>query len=116
MTRSLLVVLAATGLVFAQDQPNSGGWRRVGDRPPTPAPVAVPSHPAADDPEPVAQSDAFGQPAQQMPAPAGAYRPAYGVPAEVTLRPGTYLTVRLSQTLSSDRNQPGDTFVASLAQ
>jgi hypothetical protein len=32
------------------------------------------------------------------------------------LKPGTYVTVRLGQALSSDRNQPGDTFVASLAQ
>jgi len=41
---------------------------------------------------------------------------SYGLPAEVTLRPGTYFTVRIAQPLSSDRNHIGDTFVAHLAQ
>jgi hypothetical protein len=107
MNRYALLFLAASGLVFAQD-PNSGGWRRVGDRPPA-------QGPAAQDPEPVDRSDAWGQSAQpaQQPAPD---RPSYGVPPEITVRPGTYMTVRLGQALSSDHNQPGDTFVASLAQ
>src|SRR5205085_6046162 len=51
---------------------------------------------------------------QQQPPPMN--RPAYGLPAQLTLRPGTYMTVRIGQPLSSDRNQAGDTFVASLAQ
>ena len=33
-----------------------------------------------------------------------------------TIRPGTYVTVRINQPLSSDRNQPGDAFAASLAR
>jgi hypothetical protein len=36
------------------------------------------------------------------------------VPATVTITPGTFLTVRLNQTLSSDHNHPGDAFSASL--
>src|SRR4051794_20069654 len=125
MTRSLLLMLAATGLVFAQ-----GGWRKVGDRPPdAPPPQSSPvaqnaPMPEGGDPEPVDRSDAFGQPAQQQPPfqgpqqapPQFATRPSYGVPPEVTLVPGTYMTVRIGQTLSSDHNQAGDTFVASLAQ
>src|SRR5689334_189086 len=141
----LLLLMAVAGLAFAQT-PSSGGWRRVGDRPPAaqppsaqpPAPVAQPpantaqaGGPAApgQDPEPVDRSDAYGQPSQpsanvpnydapsadrsmDQQAPPAANRPGYGLPPEVTVRPGTYLTVRLAQALSSDRNQPGDTFVA----
>ena len=72
------------------------------------------------------RSDAYGQPAPQQQEPVlqqrpqagqpSMNRPAYGLPGEITLRPGTYMTVRIGQPLSSDRNQPGDTFVASLAQ
>ncbi|HEY2014453.1 MAG TPA: hypothetical protein VGH38_13175, partial [Bryobacteraceae bacterium] len=43
-------------------------------------------------------------------------RPAYRLPREVTLQPGTFVTIRTNQPLSSDHNQPGDTFSATLAQ
>lgn len=138
MNRYALLLLAASGLVFAQE-PSSGGWRRVGDRPPSP-PAASPAAPSPQDPEPVDRSDAYGQPAQQQapqqqqqqwdqqadrdqqppmqqpPMGASSNRPAYGLPNQITVQPGTYVTIRLGQTLSSDHNQPGDTFVASLAQ
>src|SRR4051812_26909278 len=104
MNRYALLFLAATGLVFAQD-PNSGGWRRVGDRPPAQAPAAPPQ---GQDPEPVDRSDAYGQPVQQSAPPVQADRdeypqqgpqqgPRYGVPPEIVVRPGTYMTVRLGQ-------------------
>ena len=109
MNRFLALVLASSGLVLAQSQPSSGGWRRVGDRPQEPPPATTEPSPQQD-PEPVDRSDAYGQP-QASPS-----RPAYGLPAELMLKPGTYLTIRLGQPLSSDRNLPGDTFVASLAQ
>ena len=38
------------------------------------------------------------------------------VPAQLTMPAGTYLTVRVNQMLSSDTNQPGDAFTASLVQ
>ncbi len=38
------------------------------------------------------------------------------VPAKLTIKPGTFLTVRLNQGLSSDRNQPGDAFAATLVR
>jgi hypothetical protein len=38
------------------------------------------------------------------------------VPAHLTIRPGTYITVRVSQPLSSDHNQTGDAFFATLAE
>jgi hypothetical protein len=105
MNRTLILLLTAAA--FALAQPPTGGWRRAGD---TQQPPIGP----AGDPEPVDRSDAFGQPAgQQQPT---ENRPRYGLPPELILRPGTYLTVRLNQTLHSDRNRPGDTFVGSLAQ
>ncbi len=38
------------------------------------------------------------------------------VPAHLTIKAGTYVTARINQTLSSDRNQPGDAFTATLVQ
>jgi hypothetical protein len=38
------------------------------------------------------------------------------IPAKLTIKPGTYITVRLNQGLSSDRNQTGDGFAATLAK
>jgi hypothetical protein len=119
MTRFALVALAATGLIFAQDQ-QPGSWRRVGDPPPAAAPGQ-----AQQDPEPVDRTDAYGQlpPATQRPMTAAeqsqttpAARYPYGLPAELILKPGTYITVRLGQPLSSDHNRTGDAFTAHLAQ
>jgi hypothetical protein len=60
------------------------------------------------------------------PLPPGPQQPNYGgynapppapaVPARLTLKPGTFVTVRMSQGLSSDHAQQGDTFVATLAE
>ncbi len=112
MNRSLVLFLAASALAFAQ--PPTGGWRRASDPAPSVNQQASQPQPAQQaDPEPVDRFDAFGQPDAQQPAPA---RPSYGLPPELTVRAGTYLTVRLNQVLSSDRNHPGDTFAGSLAQ
>jgi hypothetical protein len=40
----------------------------------------------------------------------------YNIPPQLSIRQGTYLTVRINQPLSSDRNQPGDAFSATLAK
>jgi hypothetical protein len=53
-----------------------------------------------------------GYPPQQQ----GAYRDDRRVPAHLTVKPGTYLTIRTTQFLSSDRNHQGDAFSASLEQ
>src|SRR6478672_7311737 len=103
MTRSLILILAAFGLVFAQSQPPSGGgWRRAGDRPPETAKAPGAQIAQGQDPEPVDRSDSFGQAVQEPQGPEGPQQPqaamnrlAYGLPAEVTLRPGTYMTVRI---------------------
>jgi hypothetical protein len=42
--------------------------------------------------------------------------PQASVPPQLTIRPGTFVTVRIEQELSSDKNHPGDSFTASLAQ
>jgi hypothetical protein len=68
-------------------------------------------------------------PQQQQPYPPNAYPPqqqqasyppnAYGnypIPATLTISPGSYITVRVNGWLSSDKNQPGDAFTATLAE
>jgi hypothetical protein len=126
-----VIAVTTTGLVLAQTAPPStGGWRRATDAPP--APTAT-----GQDPEPVARSDAYGQPVptQSNGAPPAAYgqspppdygqapppqqrmaRPAYSLPPVLTVKPGTYMTVRINQGLSTDRNQQGDPFSATLDQ
>lgn len=137
-----LIFLAASSLVFAQQpsQETPGAWRHVGDPPPASTPAATSN--SAQNPEPVAQ-DQSGQPNQQaapsdqagdavttpmpppeppaMPAqpPQGAAptgKPAYGLPPQLTVKPGTYVSVRINQPLSSDRNHEGDPFTATLMQ
>ena len=89
---TLLAFSAACALPgLAQNQEPSTGWRRVGE----PAPANQ------------QQADQFpqSQQADQMPPSF-----ALSVPA------GTWITVRMNQPLSSDHNQQGDTFTATLAQ
>lgn len=61
-----------------------------------------------------AQSDPYGQPQGNGQPRPGA--PAYGVPPQITLKPGTMISVRTNQALSSDHNHIGDTFTAVLMQ
>ena len=117
----ILVFLAASGLVLAQQSaPPNGAWRRVGDAPPSAAPAA--QDPQQDPSQPVDRSDEYGQtnpnaPPQGTPqAQQPGMRPAYGLPPQVTVKPNTYITVRTNQPLSSDHNQVGDTFSATLVQ
>jgi hypothetical protein len=53
------------------------------------------------------------QPGYQAPYPRQAPPP---IPAELTVLPGTFVTVRINQRLSSDHNQKGDTFTATLVE
>jgi hypothetical protein len=95
-------LLTAASLVLAQDAPpappaqqpatDSGGWRRVGD------------------------SNPNGQPNGQAAPTPNDPPPSYSVPAQLTIKSGTFVTVRINQVLSSDHNQPGDAFTASLVQ
>ena len=114
-------ILAASTLALAQDASpppppdaptatpaaaapaaTSGGWKRVGDSAVTyQSPDQNQSAPPNYGPQPQYQ-----QPAYQPPP----------VPASLTIPTGTFLTVRVNQMLSSDKNQAGDAFSASLAQ
>lgn len=111
----LLVAMSAGSLIYAQDRPN--GWPRA-DRPGAPeaAPPAVPQSDTPDGSQPVDRpSDAYGQPVPGQPqSQPPANRPAYGIPAQLTLKSGYFVTVRINQGLSSDHNQVGDTFSATL--
>jgi hypothetical protein len=128
-----LILITATGISLAQTQP-SGGWRRIGDPPPAqvPAPEQQAPLPPVDqeDPsQPVARSDEYGQSQAPQPPqvsndpqpqlnrrPSGSPPPAYGLPSQVAIPAGTFVTVRVNQPLSSDRNQTGDFFSATLVQ
>jgi hypothetical protein len=91
---SILILLAASGLALAQNEAP----------PPTTAPM-----------QSAGPADAYGQPQRTAGAPA-ATRPAYGLPQSVTLKPGTFVTVRINEMLASNKNQPGDSFTGTLAQ
>ena len=92
--RSILVLLTASGLALAQTAP---------------APqTAVPMQTASP-------ADAYGQPQRTAGAPA-ATRPTYGLPQQVTMKAGTFVTVRINEMLASNKNQAGDSFSGTLAQ
>ena len=92
--RPVVILLAASGLMLAQPQ-------------------AAPQTP------PVAR-DAYGQAQAQPPAarPPAAQPPrvAYGLPAQVTLKPGIFVTMRINQELTSNHSAAGDTFSGTLTQ
>jgi hypothetical protein len=88
------------------------GWRRFGDGKQAPARVV-----AQDQQQP--QQDPQGpQDAPPPPPPQQdqrQYAPPQG-PVTLTAPAGTWVTVRVNQHLSSDHNQPGDAFTATLMQ
>jgi hypothetical protein len=113
-----------------RNPPNAGGWRKVGEAPPQPADSPayepdqndrLPNEAAA--PQGAPQNDQYqnGRPGPQndpyqngRPGPRDQQN--YQVPPHLTIRPGTFVTVRINQPLSSDRNQPGDAFSGTLVQ
>lgn len=100
-----------SGLALAQDpqqQPTQNpGWRRASDPPPGQA--NGPSDPDPSGNRNGVQNDGLGPP----PDNAGNQQ-NYAVPPQLTIRPGTFVTVRVNQPLSSDHNQAGDAFTATL--
>jgi hypothetical protein len=110
---TVLALLAAPGLVWGQQTAppaTGGGWRRFGD-----ASQAQPATP--NNPEPTARDEAQDPaPAADPPAdPPRAAQP-YQLPAELTIKPGTYVTLRVNEMLSTDRNHAGDSFSGILMQ
>jgi hypothetical protein len=115
-TGLLVTFIAMSGLVLAQDE------------------VAPPPQVSAQDQDgPQGAAPQFG-PAQNMPpqnnggwrrlGPAGAPDPRYAqappppanIPPQLTIAPGTFFMVRVNQVLSSDHNQSGDAFSATLVK
>jgi hypothetical protein len=96
MKRLLALVPILASALMAQD---GSGWRRFSEG--AAAPAAGPNSQAAP---------------QQAPQQAPAAAPVPPPPATLTLPAGTWLTVRITNPLSSDHNQPGDAFSAVLVQ
>ncbi len=125
--RFAISLVAVAGFAAAQDQ-TPHAWRSVND----PLPAGLDQAPAQPqqslnlDPLPdqsqvgSAQGNQAPPPPGQFNGPAPNYPPPppdnYGVPPKLTIKPGTYVTVRINQWLSSDRNQKGDTFTGTLEQ
>src|SRR5580693_3943427 len=125
--RFAISLVAVAGFAAAQDQ-TPHAWRSVND--PLPAVLdQAPTQPEQSlnlDPLPD-QSQAGSQQGNQAPpppqgqfnGPAPNYPPPpdnSSVPPKLTIKQGTYVTVRINQWLSSDRNQKGDTFTGTLDQ
>ncbi len=133
--------LAASTLAFAQDQSapptpepqaqqqmgnSGGGWPRASVNPPDPYQTADSGQNQTADSsqnqgEPLPPQDEAGPRYNDGNRPYAARPPYAGqepppVPSQLTLAPGTYVTVRVNQYLSSDRNQKGDAFSATLVQ
>src|SRR5579872_2507281 len=88
-------------------QQDDQGWRRMG-----PSPAPYPQN--GGDPR-------YGQPGYAQPGQYGDRRyaqpappPPANIPPQLTIPPGTFVTVRINQLLSSDHNQVGDAVSASL--
>ena len=100
--RRIAIIISAAGLATAalaqQSAQDSGGWRRFGT--------------ASND---QAYAVNQGAPPQNSQAPQN-YAPAAPVPAQITLPAGTFVRVRINEKLSSDKNQAGDLFTATLVQ
>jgi hypothetical protein len=76
---------------------------------PSPMPVTLP------DPPPAALTAAPAPaPRQEPPAPPPTPAPPARTPNTVTIQPGTILAVKIGETISSVRNQAGDSFAATL--
>ena len=112
-------------LAFAQDAPDNQppdnqsaphGWRRVGDPGPADTAQSAQSGQPAQPAQPAYPGDR-DDPQNQNPGRGPAYGPSdYGIPSRLTIKAGTFVTVRVNQPLSSDRNQVGDGFSATLVR
>jgi hypothetical protein len=120
--RNILVMLVASSLgiaapVFAQatgspDQPVAAAPNMPGDNAPAVQQAPPDNGPPAGQPAapPSTGWRRFGGQPQAPPMVAAP------LPAKLMVPAGTWITIRVDQPLSSDRNQPGDFFAASLAE
>lgn len=96
---SILVLFTASGLGLAQTAPATQST------PQNAAPL-----------QSAGPADAYGQPQQRTAATPAATRPAYGLPQQVTLKAGTFVTVRNNEMLASNKSHVGDSFSGTLTQ
>lgn len=115
---------------------STGGWRRVDDPPPQDqsAQPAYPVYPNGSTNQNNSPTDSNLAPAPADNGPAYNQQPDYNqnqnqpdynqnqnnynnqVPAQITIPQGTFITVRVNQLISSDNNQAGDAFSATLVR
>lgn len=135
LTAASVLILSLVGTLpgFAQDDQSappqapaaqSGGWRKF--QPPTDQQNAHQGQPADANPFPAGPGDAQDQAPpppqgsyQQGPPPQGSRQqapPPHYTPTTITLPPGTWVTVRVNEPLSSDHNQTGDAFTGTLLE
>jgi hypothetical protein len=107
LSTTVLLIGALSGVTALAQSPApaapapTGVWRQFGTSPET-----------SPNDQPASQG---GSGPTAAPAPAPAPAPA-DTPATLTLPAGTWISVRTDQALSSDHNQPGDVFTATLVQ
>lgn len=112
--RGFLGLVAAGGLVLAQDAPPPPPAANAQDAQAAPAQTAPPPAPGTDQ---GGWHRIGGSGSDPAPIPQNAPPPqAAALPPTLTLKPGTFVVVRLNQVLSSDHNKPGDAFTGTLAQ
>jgi hypothetical protein len=115
--RGFLGLVAAGGLVLAQDAPppppaaNAQEAQAVPAQTQPPAPATGPSTDQGGWHRIGGSGSDPAQIPQNAPPPQAAV-----LPPTLTLKPGTFVVVRLNQVLSSDHNKPGDAFTGTLAQ
>lgn len=97
MFRRAAILFSFAGLVSAVYGQDSGGWRKFG--------------PSSGD-----QAYAVNQSANQTTQPQNSPAAPVAIPSDITLPAGTFVRVRVNEKLSSDKNQPGDFFTATLTQ
>jgi hypothetical protein len=104
--KGIAVIISAAGLATAafaqQSAQDSAGWRKFGTSSGDQSYAVNQSVPQNSQPE-------NAQPPQN-------YAPAAPVPAQITLPAGSIVRVRVNEKLSSDKNQAGDLFTATLVQ
>jgi len=133
----MLSLVPASGIAIAQDQANaplpngnppppssapSPGWHNFSNPPEPP-----PSDPQGNYPQQGYPQQGYPQgnyPSANYPqgnynypqgnSPSNNYPPAQPVPSRLRLQAGTFITVRVDQMVSSDKNQAGDGFSATL--
>jgi len=81
--------------------------------PPPNSPQAPPNYPQAP---PTYRPQPNYRPGYQQAPPNYQQTPPPPIPSSITIKPGTYVTVRVNQVLSSDHNHVGDAFAATLVK